>query len=445
MKYTLEARVTKETLERHTAIFGASGGGKSVLLSNMALSVIRSTATSKGSVVIIEPHSSIAPLLMTARALDTDRLVYISTEIQKEAQWNGNKITPGFNPFQLPKDADESFKNLLAAQLAHTIAEMVDTGQYGITINMHMLLLPAILVALSSDNPCMNTLKRVLENTDENLQQIGFNYPHPQIADFFRNHFGNKDYDITRRALISKINYILNDMALYDILNSDGIDIEDCLNSGKVLIINTPTGENPFVASILPRLMIAYIFSLVLRRSEEQRKVPVYMFVDELNSYANSSSLVEALHQARKFGLRLIISGQTCKGLPQPMKVALMTNTYMKLVTISDAETRTLLSKEMGVSADELSSLEPLMFMLSRNDGKTKPIRIKATILSKQLFLTKKERVERLRYLIQNSGVYKEVPPPPASSPYQPPVKESKKKGNNNDDKPFHGLKPSFT
>lgn len=443
MKATLEAWLDANVLEKHSLLQGASGSGKTTELVAMCLSIIRATnsKSNPASVVVIEPHSHLCRQIMASRIPD-ERLIYVSTTIQSESGHKG--ITPIFNPFQLPPGANEAFKHTLAAQLANTISEMVETSQNNITINMHMILLPAILVTLSSPNPCMTTLRKLLNN-DAELYQLGLSYPHEQIQDFFLNHWKSKDYDLTKRALISKVNYILNDVTLYNMMNGNGINIEKCLDEGKVLIINAPVGANPFAANIVGRLMIAYIFSILLRRIDSTKKpVPCYMFIDEMNSYA-SSTLGDMLRQSRKFGCRLILSGQSLKGLPPALKGACLTNTFLKLVSIADSETRTLMAKEMGISTDELAKVEPMMFMVSRNDGgKTKPFRVRVPRLNSHVFLSEKEIQQRLAYQIQHTGVYKQLPPPPPPATPNASEQQTKKTSKSKDKGDGFSAMPAF-
>lgn len=445
MKFTIEARLTTKNLERPTLVTGASGSGKSLLLKVIGTSLAFSTAKKRNlaSMVIIDPHADVSNSIMALRNINPDRLVYISTTAQRDSGWEHGKIVPIFNPFQLPKDADEDYKVMLASQLAETISGLVDTGQYGITINMHMILLPCILVCLSSPNPCLNSLKSVLEG-DPDLLRIGLEYPHPQIMDFFRNHFSQRDYDLSKRALISKINYIQNDINLYNTLNGQGIDLEECLETGKIIILNAPSGSNPFAANILARMLLSVLFSLLLRRENKQRTImPCYILLDEANSYATHSVLADMLRQSRKFGARLIISLQSLKSLPTDLKGALLTNTYLKLLSITDSETRSLMQKEMLLDSSDIDRIEPLTFMVAKNDGmKSKAFRIRVPFLPKTMFLNPLETKQRIRHLIAHSGVFKQVPPPPPPVPFTPTENTQKKKTKKNST--TGGLSPGF-
>lgn len=448
MKYTIEAWVNKTTLEKHCLVLGGTGSGKTQLLRGIGHSlIVNSNKKRDCSVVVIEPHADLATSLMATRALDNDRLIYISSTIQREAGCH-EKITPAFNPFLLPEGADEAFKSTLATQLTSAIIEMVETSQFGITINMEMILRPVVLVTLSSPNPSLETVKKFLtRGENEQLVQLGMNYPHPQIQSFFTHSFNAKHFEMTKAALVGKINWFLNDIDTYNMLTSKGIDLEKCLDTGKVIIVNTPRGANPFIATLVGRLLIAYLFAIILRREAKpaNKRLPVYLLVDEFAHYL-TSSLTQSLHEARKYKLALILSGQTLKGLPVPIRTAITTNVFLKCLSITDAETRSQFAREMGISTKELvENLTPMKFLVSKNDGNaSKPFRIGVKILSKHLFLREDDVKKRLAYLIEHSGAYQPVPPPPPPAPPATPSpteteKSQKAYTQKRDDNPFAG------
>lgn len=458
MKRTIEAWIDKATLEKHCLITGATGSGKSVMLSGIATSLIRNSRKKRDcSIVILEPHADLASRLMTSRYIDDDRLVYISSTMQRESGCK-EKITPVFNPFQLPKDADETFKSLLATQLTSAIIEMVEGAQYGITLNMEMILRPIILVTLSSPNPCLATVRRFLSKNNEDLVALGKSYPHPQIQGFFKEAFHSKHFDATKAGLAGKLDWFLNDVGLYDMLNNNGVDLEECLDSGKVIIFNTPRGANPFIASLVGRLAVAYLFSIILRREAQEAKdrVPCYLIIDEFSHYV-TTSLAQMLYEARKYKLSLILSGHTIKGLPTAIKTAITTNTFLQCLSICDADTKKQYKAQTGVSNDDLDRLEPMVFLIAKNDGmKTKPFRVRVKILSKHLFLNKEQTLKRLRYQIAQSW-YKKVSPPPPATPSEntqknemerkveaPPQKNKQGTKKEDKDNPFSGSKRAF-
>lgn len=452
--FTIKARINKDNLWHHGMVTGGSGSGKSQLLLNIAISLITSSNRKRDcSVILQEPHADLAKKLVALRALDDDRIVYISTTIQKESGYP-DKICAGFNPFLTPPDADDDFRNLLATQLANTIAELIENSPYGLTLQMEMLLRPAILVVLSlpAEQRNMNTLKKFFDDkNNENLLQYGKSHFHPQIRDFFLNHWGAKEYDISKRSIISKLNYFLNDVNLYDILHNDGVSIEECMDAGKVIIINAPRGANPFTASVIGRLMLSYVFCLAMRREAKQmhQRKQVYYLIDEANSYV-SSALANSLLELRKYKVALLISLQSIKTLDPKIKSALTTNTFLKCVSVCDGESRSFYSRELSVSAEELSQLKPLMFYVKRSND-TPAFRVRVPIVSDHLFLGKEAMQKRYTHIIEKSGVYKKLPPPLPPAPPSPethvsenkPYKKTEQKKNKTDN-PFAGQKPAF-
>lgn len=452
MKYTIKARIKLDSLWHHGMITGGSGSGKSQLLLNIAISLVQSSNRRRNACIILqEPHADLAKKLVALRALDDDRIVYISTTMQKESGYP-DKICAGFNPFLTPPDADEDFRNLLATQLANTIAELIENSQHGLTIQMEMLLRPSILVVLSlpAEQRNMNTLKRFFDSkNNDDLISIACSHVHPQIRDFFVNHWGAKEYDISKRSIISKLNYFLNDVNLYDILHSNGVSIEKCMNTGKVLIINAPRGANPFTASVIGRLMLSYVFCLAMRREAKpmRERKQVYYLIDEANSYV-SSAMANSLLELRKYKVALLISLQSIKTLDLKIKSALTTNTFLKCVSVCDGESRSFYSRELCISKEELAQLKPLMFYVKRSND-TPAFRIRVPIVRDQLFLSKEAMKKRYRYLIEQSGVYSKSTLPPAPPSHKTPVSETKphekkEQRPKKSDKPFAGQKPAF-
>lgn len=450
MAYTIQARINKDNLWHHGMLTGGSGSGKSQLLLNIAISLIQSSRKKRDACIILqEPHADLAKRLVGLRALDDDRIVYISTTIQKESGYP-DKICAGFNPFLTPPDADDDFRNLLATQLANTIAELIENTPYGLTLQMEMLLRPAILVTLSlpAEQRNMNTLKRFFDSkNNDDLVHIAQSHFHPQIRDFFLNHWGAKEYDISKRSIISKLNYFLNDVNLYDILHSDGVSIEECMDAGKVIIINAPRGANPFTASVIGRLMLSYVFCLAMRREAKpiQERKQVYYLIDEANSYM-SSALANSLLELRKYKVALLVSLQSIKTLDPKIKSALTTNTFLKCVSVCDGESRSFYSRELSISTTDLEQLKPLMFYVKRSND-TPAFRVRVPIVSDHLFLDKVAMQKRYTHIIEQSGVYSRLslpPAPPSPETTEKKTDEKKEQKKKKRDNPFPGQKPAF-
>jgi hypothetical protein len=413
----------------------------------------------KCALVAIDPHGDFAQrLLYFAHNTDRDRLVYISSSINREAETT-QTYTAIVNPFQ--HDGTEHMKYLLAQELTDALAELLADTAHSMTVQMTALLRPAIYVTLCSAHPSMETLARFFLDKDgmnSDLIELGKKSAIPQYRTFFEHDFHANEYVLTKRSIRTKLLYFLADPMLANMLNGKcTVNISDCLEQGKVVIFNLPKGSGKFTSSVFSRLMIAYIHALILRRDaiEPKYRKQCYLFLDEFQTML-TNSLTASLAETRKYALSLILATQSVKQIDKPeMRKVVMLNTNLKAVSMTDYEDKVIFSREFGISADEIGKLEPLQFYIKKNDGKHTAFKFTVPILKERYFLSKQERKELLHYLVYQSGIYVKVPltlpPSPPSKPNEPlkpkdkkPKSEPKKKI---DDNPFDEdfLKPAFT
>jgi type IV secretory pathway VirB4 component len=451
MKHTLSVRISKDSLARHFLIVGATGAGKSLLMQGMFYDLVRTSQKKRQhSVVLIEPHGDFSSKIAFARIIDRDRLVYISSTINREAKTEG--YTCVVNPFE--NDGSEDMRYLLTTELTSAIAELLSDTSTPLTVQMTMLLRNCISVTLRSKEPSLETLCRFFLDKDghnADLLELGKQSTNPLERTFFTHDIYSQQYALTKNSIRTKLLYFLSDSLLFGMLcGKSTVNIEQCLQQGKVIIFQIPKGASKFVSSVFGRLMIAYLNTLMLRREaiEPAHRLAVYLFIDEFQTLL-TSSLASSLQEVRKYRLAIILATQSLKQIDSTtLKKTIMVNTGIKAISLSDHEDRVAFSHEMGVTVDDLSKLQPLQFMVKKNDGKSQAFRFKVSIPSNHLFLQGKEKQELLDYLIHQSGTYVKLPPPPPAPPPIPeivkPPKQGQPKKNSKDDNPFNGQKPAF-
>lgn len=361
------------------------------------------------ALVLLDPHGDLARnILSFSHNLDRKRIVYISSAINKEIEKykkNDDRYTTVINPFD--NDGTEETINVLSQELTDALIELLDNS-YNFTPQMQAILRPCIATVLRSKNPCINELKRfMLDGQNGDLIELGRKSPNSQHRDFFLNDFHIEEYRLTKKSIRTKLSYFLGDQILSDMLNGRStIDLEQCLNEGKVIIFNLPKGSGKFTSSVFGRLMIAYIHSIILRRDalpREQRK-QLFFFIDEFQNYI-TSSLASNLAEARKYGLSLILATQSLKQIEHlTIRKTVMVNTSFKAVSQTDYEDRSTFSKELGVRGIELEELKPLQFYV-KNDTRS-PFKIEIPILGNKYFLLEEEKKKLMQYLVYTSKQY---------------------------------------
>jgi hypothetical protein len=139
------------------------------------------------------------------------------------------------------------------------------------------------------------------------------------------------------------------------------IDIEEIMNSGKILILNLSSGRlGEDNSTLLGAMFISKIQLAAMNRvniPEEQRR-DFYFYVDEFQNFA-TTSFVKILSEARKYRLNLTLANQYIAQVPEEIRDAIFGNVGSLMSFIIGAEDASILTREFGeiYSASELVSL----------------------------------------------------------------------------------------
>lgn len=412
----------------------------------------------KYSLVAIDPHGDTAKKLVHfAHNIDRERLVYISSTINREANTT-EPFTAIVNPFE--HDGTEHMKYLLAQELTDALAELLADTSHALTVQMTALLRPCISTVLNSPNPSMETLARFFLDKDgmnTDLLELGRKSTVQQHRTFFEHDWYSVEYALTKRSIRTKILYFLSDPMLANMLNGKStVNINDCLEQGKVIIFNLPKGAGKFTSHVFSKLMIAYINALMFRREaiDPKHRKPCYMFLDEFQTILGNS-LASSLAELRKYSLSVILATQSVKAISNlEIRKTVMLNTNLKACGQTDYDDKVIFSRELEVPTSDLNKLETLQFYVKKNDGKHTAFKFRVPILHSRYFLTASQRKELMDYLVYQSGIYVKVVPPPAPPPKpmieKKPYKQEQKKTSKSKttkDNPFDEdfLKPAFS
>ena len=340
--------------------------------------------------------------------------MYISSSINKEIEnfkKDDNIYTTVINPFD--HDGKEDTINILSQELADALIELLSDTSYNFTPQMQAIIRPCISTVLRSKNPCINELKRfMLDGQNSDLVELGKQSNNAQHRDFFLNDFHIEEYRLTKKSIRTKLTYFLGDQILSNMLNGKStVNIEKCLDEGKIIIFNLPKGSGKFTSSVFGRLMIAYIHSIILRRDNlpREKRKQLFFFIDEFQNYI-TSSLASNLAEARKYGLSLVLATQSLKMIENTaIRKAVMVNTGIKAISQTDYEDRSTFAKELGMKAEDLESLRPMQFYV-KNDVGQEPFKIQVPILSKEHYLLDLEKKNFLQYIVYDSKQYTVIP-----------------------------------
>lgn len=441
----------KKDLSGHVLIVGRTGSGKSVLSKQLIYSlVLQSNENRKHAVMVIDPHGDLARdcLFFAINNRNSNRLIYLSSAINREADTGDSVYSCVFNPFVSDGSSEMIF--LLTETLTECLCELLTDAT--LTTQMISVIRPCIATVLRSPDPSLATLNRFfLEGYNADLIELGKTSDVEQHRIFFSKEWNAEHLRVSKNSIRVKLSYFLSDQRLANMLNGKPtVNIEQALNDGAFIILNLPKGSGSFTSKVMGKLMIAYIHALMLRRDalEPSERVPCYLIVDEFGSIV-TASLSSSLAEARKYGLSCILANQSLMQIENTaIRKTIAVNTGLKVVGLTDYQDRVTFSRELGkeVSAEDLEKLRPLQFYLKRNDGRHKAFKFNASILPRTFFLTKKEKKDLLKWIVYESGQYRLVMPPappiPTMNETVNTVKGKKKQPLNSSTN--EGLKPKF-
>ena len=215
---TFPAFIPEKARRRHSFVVGRSGSGKSETLKLLAVAakIVDGTVRRDRSFVLIDPHGDLAEQIARLSFYHDDRrehpdapdLIYLDPFLgAKDGRF------PTVNPLDVGKKT--SFQlDKIAQQLTRVFQTLVARGDVSLTLNMETILIPCITVLLRRPRSTFFDLMRFMTdgiNTD--LVQLGLRSPNAGHRFFFRESFGESRFQITRAALSTRIQSLLNNQA----------------------------------------------------------------------------------------------------------------------------------------------------------------------------------------------------------------------------------------
>jgi DNA helicase HerA-like ATPase len=303
---------TLKERQRHTYILGATGSGKTNLLSTM---IYQDIINGKG-VAVLDPHGQLIEKLLEV----------IPKERIKDVVWfapDDDGYPIALNLLELPEAKDGKFtasqlqkqKSLISSSIISIIQKFYDAKFFG--PRMEYVLKNTILTALETPNPTLITVLDLLTKTRYRKQVVA-ELENQVLKDYWQYEF-EKLGTLQRNSVISpitnKIGGLLASPINYNILSQpkSKIDFEEIMNSGKILLCDLSKGKiGEDESSFFGSLVIAKIQLAALRRAlipEEKRK-DFFLYVDEFQNFA-TLTFSELVSEARKYHLATILAHQS--------------------------------------------------------------------------------------------------------------------------------------
>ncbi len=291
--------IMEEDRLRHMYVIGKSGTGKSTFMESMIMADIYE---GKG-VGVIDPHGELVEHILDMMPPHRlkDIILFDPGDIEYPVGLNLLEFKPGDD------------KSLIADGIVSVFKKFFENS-WG--PRLEYILTNTLITLLSCQNISLLAIPRML--SDDNYRKFLLK----QIKDPILLKFWNEEYaalakDVKRRdaeisSILNKIGRFTTNPLMRNIVGqiSSSFDLKQCMDEGKIVLINLSQGkigeEN---MALLGGMIITRLYSSAVRRQDPTQRRPFFLYVDEFQNFTNLT-FIKILSEARKYGLSLTIAHQ---------------------------------------------------------------------------------------------------------------------------------------
>jgi len=291
--------IKKRDRRQHYYVVGKTGTGKSELLKNLILQDINNGE----GVGVVDPHGELVEdILRKIPAARINDVIYFNPSDMD------NPI--GFNVLEVPNPL---YKHLVVSDLMAIFTKIWANVW---SARMEYILQNCILALLDTPGTTLLGIPRIL--VDKNYRErIVRNIKDPVVRSFWTHEYETWRDQFRNEAIVpiqNKVGQFLNTPFVRNIVGQpkSTLNIQDVMNSGKILLVNVSKGRmGEDNAALLGAMIITKLQLAAMERVrivEEERK-DFYLYIDEFQNFA-TDSFASILSEARKYRLNLIIAHQ---------------------------------------------------------------------------------------------------------------------------------------
>jgi len=293
----------RDDRRRHTYILGRTGGGKSVLLANMALQDIRNGE----GLCVIDPHGDLVQdiLARAPKERAEDIIVFEPFDMDRPI---------GLNMLEVDGEEQKDFAVQEMIQIFYKL--VTDPAMLGPMFEHNMRNAMLTLMADKEHPGTITDIPRIFTDTDFQKYKIG-KLKDPVVRLFWEKEMAKtSDFHKSEMLgyLISKVGRFVENAMMRNIVGQpvSGFNFRKVMDEGKVLLVNLSKGRTGEInAKLLGLILVSKIQIAAMSRAdipEDQRK-DFYLYVDEFQNFI-TDAFSSILSEARKYKLNLIIAHQ---------------------------------------------------------------------------------------------------------------------------------------
>lgn len=304
---------------RHLYIIGQTGTGKSYLLRNL----IRQDIESGAGIGVIDPHGDLVEAILGL--IPPSRMNDVVLFDPADDAW-----PIGLNLLEASTPAEKDFA---IQEMIATFYKLFPPETMGPVFEHTMRNAMLTLMADENNPGTLVDIPRVLTDPVY-VRQLLIKVTDPLVRDFWDKEISKMTEQYKSEMLgyvVSKVGRFVENTMMRNIIgqNRSGIDFNDIMNNGKILLVNLSKGRLGEMNSALLGLIItAKLQMAAFKRAEEKNedlRRDFYLYMDEFQNFT-TDSISTILAEARKYRLNLTLAHQFIAQLTEKIRDAVFGN-----------------------------------------------------------------------------------------------------------------------
>lgn len=329
-------RLSTKDRQRHTYVIGATGMGKSVLLTNLAY---QDMCDGRGF-AFIDPHGdAVETILSKVPPERMDDVILFEP---------GNMDNPvGMNMFEFQ---NEDQKDFIVQEGINMLTSLYDPGNQGIfgPRAQHMFRNAALLLMSDPEGGTFIDIPRCFIDPEFVKSKLKY-VTDKTVYDYWTKEFPasqkSNDAGEVTSWFVSKWGPFLSNKMMRNILGQpkSGFNIREIMDNKKILLVNLSKGKTGELnAKLLGMIFVMKFQAAAMSRADipEEDRVDFCLFVDEFQNFA-TESFESILSEARKYRLNLVLANQFMTQLTDKIREAILGNVGTIIcgrIGVTDAE-----------------------------------------------------------------------------------------------------------
>lgn len=343
-----DIRIKRDDRRRHSYIVGKSGGGKSVLIANMA---VQDILNGEG-VCVLDPHGDLIQDVLDRIPPERAEDVILFRPADMERPMGLNLIE--YDP-RYPEQ-----KTFVINEMINIFDKLYDLKSTGGPI-FEQYMRNALLLIMSDpeSGSTLMEVPKVLADPEFRKMKLE-KCSDPTVVDFWRKEAEKAGGDAALANVVpyvtSKLTQFISNDTMRPIIGQQksAFNLRDVMDQQKILLLDLSKGAiGEMNAYLLGMILVGKILMNALSRTDmpKEKRKDFYLYIDEFQNFT-TDSICSILSEARKYALNLIIAhqyiGQLTAKQDTSIKDAVFGNVGTWILFKVGSEDAEVLEKEFG-------------------------------------------------------------------------------------------------